>query len=241
MWWSLWQNSSTPSGKQNRPHRFPVRSFLCGVDFRKPLSSAGMDCAILKPAEEDILVLQIRKGVINMKEKLNDIISVIWEFLHWSFAPVILFVLMLIEEAVLHDMGAFGLKTVCTVVLAAGMVLSFVLCFHEYEKAGKWILIVLCIFSVVNAYSDIERMDDAPEAGALYHDGISFTGNRCTGCGGRGYITCNSAFCVKGNCTRCDHGLYDNGSYWSECRVCGGDGKCNRCYGTGKVDCRVCR
>lgn len=176
-----------------------------------------------------------------MGKLIKNAICGIWEFLHCSFAPAILFVVMLITDSIFHNIGAFELKAVCNVVFTIGMILSFALCFSEFGKTGKWILIALCVFSAFNAYENVEYMGtDQTENGPSYTD-ISFTGSsHCSGCFGRGYITCNASHCVKGRCTACTYGSYNYGTYRSSCRVCGGDGLCNRCDGTNMVECRVC-
>jgi len=173
--------------------------------------------------------------------KLRYALFELWWFLISPIAPVILFVLMLIVSSILHNLGAYTLDAVCNVVFTAGMVLSFLLNFNEYGTTSRWILIVLCLFCVFSAVTDVQRLDNEPSPTGQVHSGISFTGShRCTGCGGDGYIACNAANCSGGYCTACNGGIYTNGSSRSVCRVCGGDSLCNRCSGTNMVRCNVC-
>lgn len=175
---------------------------------------------------------------------LGNVVSFIWDFLHHSFAPVMLLALMLIGGSVLRDEGAYVLSAVISVACAAGMVVSFVLCWWEYGDKARRILAALCILAVlvsIGAVQEAEDFDVSYDSGNTGYTSISFTGRgSCSGCFGRGYIYCNSSYCVNGKCTSCKAGLYKHGSYYSSCIVCDGDGDCNICDGTNKVACRVC-
>lgn len=179
--------------------------------------------------------------VFIVTEMVSNIASFVWEFLDFAFAPVVLFVLMLISGSVFHDNGAYTLHAVISVLCAIGMIVSFVRCHDEFGFKGKVIILVLCLVSVTMAYSEVKGLEEAPVSGSTGYSTVSFTGKpQCSGCFGRGYVFCKAANCSGGKCTACTYGSYNHGTYRSDCRVCGGDGLCNRCDGTNKVACKVC-
>lgn len=64
---------------------------------------------------------------------------------------------------------------------------------------------------------------------------------KCHVCSGKGTFPCSGLYCLSGKCTSCKGtGLYDHGSYVSRCIVCGGDGICNICNGTTRMNCTIC-
>ncbi|MGM9603484.1 MAG: hypothetical protein ACI3XG_00285 [Faecousia sp.] len=64
---------------------------------------------------------------------------------------------------------------------------------------------------------------------------------KCHVCSGKGDFPCSGLYCLSGKCTSCKGtGLYNHGSYVSRCLVCGGDGICNICSGTTRMDCTIC-
>lgn len=64
---------------------------------------------------------------------------------------------------------------------------------------------------------------------------------KCHVCNGIGDFPCPGSQCISGKCAACDGtGVYDHGSYISECIVCNGDGICDICKGTKRRECTTC-
>lgn len=169
-----------------------------------------------------------------MLEKLHNLI-------YFPATPVISFVAIGIFDHFFRISSSWISFAVCCVLFLL-MVVSTIVNFSDYGKFMKYTCVILCAFTALCLYTEMPSTEDV-SSGTYYGNGnISFTGNdKCNVCKGKGTVSCNGGYCNRGTCTACKGGLYDHGSYVSECRVCGGDAKCNTCEGDGRKPCWACR
>ncbi len=188
--------------------------------------------------------------------------------LQWKYTPIGAVVVAGILDEMLFAVGLMSLSPVVCLVMLMIAGLSVLINFSGYGKILKRVTILCCLLLAVFTVSGFSTGKNAAPAGepAVYTPGGSsaygYTGRdygatvsfgsgkscgicndtkKCHVCNGRGDHPCSGMYCVSGKCQSCrGTGIYSGNGRMSKCIVCNGDGICDICDGTRRMDCSIC-